>query len=339
MTTGPEAEEALAGWLAGHVERLAAPLRIDRLGAGQSNITSVVTDAEGRQWILRCPPPGAPAGAHDVHREVRILRALAGTSVPVPVVVAAGADAAGIGGAFCVMERVRGVALADERDAGALSPQERGRLSVETVEVLARIHDLDPDSVGLGNLGRRDGYLDRQIDRTRRNWEAWGGGSAAAGAWRECLRRLTGAVPRQQRVVIAHGDYRLSNLLVEDGGITAVLDWELCTLGDPLADLAWLVDDWRSPGDPAITMPSPTRVGGFASRERLIADYAARTGLDVGGLGYYRAFTHWKAATLLQGVLLRRRSGSLGDHGALDLIDLEHTIAYLLDAALAHVRS
>lgn len=134
--------------------------------------------------------------------------------------------------------------------------------------------------------------------------------------------------------MITHGDYRLSNLLVRDGRITAVLDWELCTLGDPLADLTWLLDDWRSPQEPAIVIPRPTRAGGFAARSEIVDAYAARTGLDVGDLDHYCAFTHWKAATLLQGVLVRRRSGSMGEHGALDLHSLQDSVEHLLDGAL-----
>jgi aminoglycoside phosphotransferase (APT) family kinase protein len=126
-----------------------------------------------------------------------------------------------------------------------------------------------------------------------------------------------------------HGDFRLSNLLVHDGQITAVLDWELCTVGDPLADLAWLLDDWRSPDEPAISMPSPTRAGGFPSRAELIETYRDETGFLLDRLGYYRGFTQWRAASLLQGVLTRRRLGVMGTHGAMDLELLDDSIAVL----------
>ncbi|GAA2862245.1 phosphotransferase family protein [Pseudonocardia halophobica] len=321
---------ALAEWLGERVEHLVPPVRVERVGTGQSNLTSVISDAEGREWILRYPA----GGRADVRREARILRALAATSVPVPAVVAEGRDAAGIEGGFLVMERMPGRPLEDEADAGRLSPPERRAVGDEAVELLATLHALDPESVGLGDLGRRDGYLTRQLARSAANWAAWGTESAADAVWREGFDRLSRAVPTQQRCVIVHGDYRLSNILVADGRLSSVLDWELCTLGDPLADLAWLVDDWRGPEDPSITIPSPTRVGGFADRAEIVADYAGRTGLNVEHLGYYRAFTHWRAATLLQGVAQRRRAGSLGVHGALDLLDLEHSIRYLLDGAL-----
>lgn len=332
--TAPPAPPAFTGWLGDRVPGLTPPLRLVRVGAGQSNITSVVTDADGREWVLRHPPAGAPAGSHDVHREARVLRALVGSGVPVPTVVAEGTDAGGVDGPFYVMDRSPGAPLVDEPDASACTPRQRRELSVETVEVLARLHALDPAAVGLQGLGRPTGFLERQTARTVRNWAAWGEGSAATPAWEECRRRITASVPRQQRTVITHGDYRLSNLLVRDGRITAVLDWELCTLGDPLADLAWLLDDWRSPQEPAIVIPRPTRAGGFAARAEIVDAYAARTGLDVGDLDHYCAFTHWKAATLLQGVLVRRRSGSMGEHGALDLHSLQDSVEHLLDGAL-----
>ena len=324
--------DALAGWLENRGQPVSPPLTARRVGAGQSNLTFLLRDEVGREWVLRRPPSGS--SAHDVGREARILSALADTPVPVPSVVGAGSDAAGIDGPFFVMHRSPGAPLEAEDDVAALSAQDRRDLAAEVVSVLAALHSVRPAEVGLDDLGPHEGYLDRQIRRTVRNWAAWGEDSPADPAWRACLRSLEVGMPRTQRTVIVHGDYRLSNLLIERGHVTAVLDWELCTLGDPLADLAWLIDDWRSPDDPAITMPSPTRAGGFPDRDTVVGDYGRRSGMDVSELDRYRAFTHWKAATLLQGVLIRRRGGGLGDHGALDLADLEHSISYLLNHAL-----
>ncbi|GAA5129571.1 phosphotransferase family protein [Haloechinothrix salitolerans] len=335
MTASTACDGKLAKWLGDRVPALAPPLRSRRIGAGQSNVTVLLTDAAGTEWILRRPPlADGGSAAHGVHREARILHALAGTAVPVPEVVATGVDEAGIDGPFAVMARARGIPLAEEHDATALTASERMWLATDVVAVLAELHALNPDEIGLADLGSRDNYVARQIRRMVRNWRTWGEDSAADPAWRACRARLEANVPEQHDVVLAHGDFRLANLLVAEGRVTAVLDWELCTLGDPLADLAWLVDDWRAPDEPAIAMPSPTRAGGFADRTELIADYVTRTGRDVGSLDYYRAFTHWKAATLLQGVLLRRRAGELGEHGAPDLTELERTIRYLLDEAL-----
>lgn len=341
MKSGPTVDPApadavtpeLAQWWARHVDP-APPISVTRIGAGQSNITALVADADGRQWVLRRPPAGARPGAHDMAREALVLRALAASPVPVPAVVAEGRDEAGLTGPFYVMHRAPGAALVDETDASALAPAQRRALSDETVRVLAALHSVDPVSVGLGGLGPATGYLERQIHRTERNWAAWGADSASDAVWRAGHRILAARVPRGQRTTLAHGDFRLANVLTRGAEITAVLDWELCTVGDPLADLAWLVDDWRDPSDPAIVMPSPTRAGGFRPRAEIIADYAERTGLDVGDLGIYRVFTHWKAATLLQGVLCRRRAGGLGEHGALDLAAVEQTVDHLLHEAL-----
>ena len=136
-----------------------------------------------------------------------------------------------------------------------------------------------------------------------------------------------------------HGDYRLSNLLVDNGVITAVLDWELCTIGDPMADVAWLLDDWRSPEEQSIVMPSPTRAGGFPSREEMLAAYREVSGIDPISLDVYRAFTQWRAAGLLRGVLQRRRAGVMGSHGAVDPAELETTIELLLSSARGNLVS
>ncbi|SNR82446.1 Predicted kinase, aminoglycoside phosphotransferase (APT) family [Haloechinothrix alba] len=335
MTAYADGHGQLAAWLGARVPALTAPVVSYRIGSGQSNLTFLLRDAESREWVLRRPPRSdEDGGEHGVLREARILRALATTAVPVPAVVATGAGEAGIDGPFAVTERAPGAVLSDERDAARLPVSERAELGTNVIATLAALHETDPGTVGLAELAPHDGYVARQIRRMSRNWRDWGWHSDADGLWRRCLDRLENRAPRPQRVTLVHGDYRLANVLVDRGRITAVLDWELCTLGDPIADLAWLVDDWRAPEDPAIAVPSPTRAGGFAHRADIVAEYAGRTGLDADALDYYRAFTHWKAATLLQGVLVRRRSGELGEHGAPDLVTLEDTIRYLLHEAL-----
>lgn len=199
--------------------------------------------------------------------------------------------------------------------------------------MLARLHALDPAAVGLQGLGRPTGFLERQTARTVRNWAAWGRAPRRPPAWEECRRRITASVPRQQRTVITHGDYRLSNLLVRDGRITAVLDWELCTLGDPLADLAWLLDDWRSPQEPAIVIPvPPVRAGSPLRRDRRRLRGPHRPGRRRPRplLRLHPLEGRDPAA----GVLVRRRSGSMGEHGALDLHSLQDSVEHLLDGAL-----
>jgi len=327
----------IARWLRAHGQPVVGAVRIQRVGMGQSNITSVVTDAAGRQWVLREPPPGAHrGGAHDVAREAGIITSLADSEIPLPAVIGIGERPSG--SEFFVMERVAGAPLENEADARALSAAQRQRLGVAVVTTLARLHRIPPATAGLA--GHTTPYLQRQIRRVSDAWLGSGSGSQHDSAWRAVQTRLLECAPATPPTpVIMHGDFRLSNLLVADGQITAVLDWELCTAGDPLADLAWLLDDWRAPEDPAISMPSPTRAGGFPTREELIDVYVAESGVRVDHLDYYRGFTQWRAASLLQGVMTRRRTGAMGSHGAIDLEQLDTSIASLLSTAATHLKA
>src|SRR5262245_11655412 len=202
---------------------------------GQSNITFIVTDGCGREWVLREPPPGTKQGnAHDVAREAGIVAALADSGVPVPRVV-------GIGANFFVMERVVGAPLESEDDALAIDLARRRELGLQVIKVLARLHALDPESVGIS--GPATPYVERQIRRFSAAWLRVGSGSAHDSAWRAIRTRLLERFPNPLGpAVVMHGDFRLSNLLVDDGRVTAVLDWELCTVGDAMVDLAWLLD-------------------------------------------------------------------------------------------------
>jgi aminoglycoside phosphotransferase (APT) family kinase protein len=326
----------VSSWLAQHGETVHGTVGIRRVGMGQSNVTSIVTDAEGREWVLREPPSGTRQGtAHDVHREARIIAALAGSGVPVPRVVGVGVSRGG--GSFFVMERVAGAPLECEADARNLDPRQRYELGLQVIRTLATLHTLDPASVGLRCSPTP--YVERQIRRVSDGWQRVGSGCAHDPAWRAVRARLLDRLPQTQAPsVVMHGDFRLSNLLVNSARITAVLDWELCTVGDPLADLAWLLDDWRSPAEPAISMPSPTRAGGFPARAELIDVYRNVTGFSIDRFGYYRGFTQWRAASLLQGVLTRRRAGVMGDHGAIDLDLLDASIATLLTSAAVQLK-
>jgi aminoglycoside phosphotransferase (APT) family kinase protein len=328
--------QAVSVWLAQHGEPITGPVDIRRIGMGQSNITSAVTDAEGRQWVLREPPSGTRQGtAHDVEREAGIITALAGTGVPVPRVVGVGSNRGG--GSFFVMERAVGSPLESEDDARNIPPQQRYELGLQVIETLARLHRLNPAAAGLTEPNTP--YVERQIRRISDAWLRVGSDSAHDSAWSAIRARLLERFPHLQGPsVVMHGDFRLSNLLVNNGQITAVLDWELCTVGDALVDLAWLLDDWRPPDEPAISMPSPTRAGGFPSRTELIEAYRNETRLPIDRLGYYRGFTQWRAASLLQGVLTRRRSGAMGDHGAIDLDQLDNSIATLLSSAASQLK-
>jgi aminoglycoside phosphotransferase (APT) family kinase protein len=332
---------AVSAWLRSQGECVGGDVTIARVGFGQSNITTIITGADGAEWVLREPPPGGHAqSAHDVAREARVVSNLADSGIPVPRVIGTGTTPGGAG--FFVMERVPGACLESDHDAAELTPEHRHELGLQVIRTLARLHTLDPGSVGLSDLGPKTpaSYLERQIRRLSATWDRVGLASSHDVVWHQGRSRLTAGMPDSPPpVVLVHGDFRLSNLLVQGPRITAVLDWELCTLGDPLADLAWLLDDWRQPDDEAISMPSPTRAGGFPDRATMVEEYCRETGFSVDRISYYRGFSQWRAATLLQGVLARRRSGVLGTHGQLDLNLLDHSIATLLAGAASDLQA
>ncbi len=331
---------AVRAWLQAQGESVTGDVTIARVGFGQSNITTVISAAGGGQWVLREPPPGNHAqSAHDVTREAHIVSRLANSGVPVPRVIGTGTAPSGSG--FFVMERMPGSAMESERDAAALTPGQRHELGLQVIRTLALLHTLDPESVGLADLGRPSqvSYLERQIRRLSTTWDRVGLGTHHDVIWHDVRARLGTGLPVPPPPVIMHGDFRLSNLLVHEARISAVLDWELCALGDPLADLAWLLDDWRQPEEDAISMPSPTRAGGFPDRQEMVDEYCRITGFNVDRITYYRGFSQWRAATLLQGVAARRRSGALGVHGQLDLGLLDDSIATLLATAAADLQA
>jgi aminoglycoside phosphotransferase (APT) family kinase protein len=307
--------ERVSAWFADNVAGAVPPLTFTLIAGGRSNLTFRVEDAAGRRWALRRPPTGhVLPTAHDMAREHRIIAALgARTDVPVAPAVAFCADPAVTGAPFYVMGYVDGHILRDAAAAELLPPAARRRAGEELIEVLARIHAVDPDAVGLGDLGRREGYIERQLRRWHAQYEQSKMGRDIP-LIDEVHRRLLAAVPAQQRSTIVHGDYRLDNtVLADDGAVRAVLDWELCTLGDPLADVGLLLVYWAEPGDPvAALITAPTMVPGFPSRAELAERYAARTGLDLSGIGYYTAFAYWKLACILQGVYERYVGGAGG---------------------------
>jgi len=304
-------------WLEAHVGLL-PPLDFDLVAGGRSNLTFKVTDAAGRSVVLRRPPTShVLPTAHDMAREHRVVTALGPTPVPVARTLGLCLDADVNGAPFYVMEFVRGHVLRDAAIAEAvLEPAGRRRASESLVEVLASLHDVDVDAVGLGDLGRREGYLSRQLNRWHTQFE----GSQVEGVERvetvdRVYERLAEAIPTEDGVTIVHGDYRLDNtMLADDGSVTAVLDWEICTLGDPLADIGLLMVYWTEPGDASAVLGgvAPTTVPGFASRAEVRSMYAQRTGREVDELDYYVAFGYWKLACILQGVGTRYRGGAAG---------------------------
>lgn len=293
----------LEPWLARNVPGAAPPFRYRLITGGRSNLTFEVTDAAGQRTVLRRPPLGhlLPT-AHDVLREHRIIAALGPTPVPVPPALAACDDPAVNGAPFFVTRFVEGVVLDTTERAAPLDPSARTALAANLIDVLARLHAVDPEAVGLGDLSKREGYLERQVRRWSRQWE--GSRTRELPLIDDVAARLRREMPPQRGVTIVHGDYRFGNCIADLARceIAAVLDWELCTLGDPLADLGHLAVYWHDPALPLPLTNDPTAAGGFSAFDDLAGRYARATGRDVMNLGYYRAFAAWRLAVIAEGV-------------------------------------
>jgi aminoglycoside phosphotransferase (APT) family kinase protein len=303
-------------WLEGNVAGAVGPFEATLIGGGRSNLTYAVAGADGRRMVVRRPPLGhVLATAHDVAREHRIIHALGPTDVPVPAALALCTDVSLNGAPFYVMSFVDGVVLDAPAKAESLDPATRARASEELVDTLARLHAVDVDAVGLGDLAKRDGYVERQLRRWQRQWAD--SRTRDLPAIDEVAERLSARVPPQREVVIAHGDYRFGNCLTDacTGRINAVLDWELCTLGDPLADVGYLGVYWTDPGTSGGRGNDPSGGEGFPRYSDLLERYARRTGRDIDGIDYYVAFQSWRLAVISEGVYARYLHGAMGDQG------------------------
>jgi aminoglycoside phosphotransferase (APT) family kinase protein len=285
--------------------------------------------------VLRRPPLGhVLPTAHDMGREFRVLDALSQTDVPVPQVFAFCDDVDVNGASFYVMDRVDGVILRGGTGLASLTPETARACSEELVDVLASIHAVDYEAVGLGEFGRPAGFLERQIRRWGEQWER--SKTREQPAVDELARRLQAALPESGPPTIVHGDYRLDNtMLAPDdlGTVVAVLDWEMSTLGDPLADLGLFLLYWGSPtaqnvatGEPIGTRP------GFLSRDEVVARYAQRSGRNVDNLDWYLVFASYKLAIIVEGINARIRMGkTLGD----GFTESDALVTALVEGALA----
>lgn len=306
------------------------------ISGGKSNLTFTLTSTAG-ELILRRPPTGELLpSAHDMGREARVQRGLAGTDVPVARVVLH--DEGGLMGVpFYVTEKVPGHVIRGELPAGyATTSAERAQMSFAFIDTLAALHAVDAEAVGLGDYGRPTGFMERQVRRWTGQWEA--SRTHHVVEIDELGRRLARSVPPQGRISIVHGDFRIDNVIYssqDPGQINAVLDWELSTLGDPLTDVALLMLFWRSSGESPIRLiPGVTHLPGFPDRHALLERYASASGADLSDLDYYQAFAHFKFAIVAQGVAARSASGAMGgqDFGALD-----DEILALAHAGLQHI--
>ena len=304
----------VTGWFEGNVPDVRPPLRFDLIAGGRSNLTYEVRDAASGRWVLRRPPLGQVlATAHDMGREHRIISALADTEVPVPPAIGICTDEAVNGAPFYVMGFVDGTVVRNAEIGRGIDEGARKAAGESIADVLAAIHRVDVDEVGLGDLGRREGYIERQLKRWHGQWEQ--SKTREVPAVDDVHERLSRAVPEQGPAAIVHGDYRLDNcILADDGTIAAVLDWELCTLGDPMADVGLLMVYWAEDGEdrPGL-LDAATALPGFPTRAELLERYAAGSGRTVEAIDFYIAFGYWKLACILEGVYARYRGGAMGN--------------------------
>jgi aminoglycoside phosphotransferase (APT) family kinase protein len=331
--------DRVSAWLATNIDGARAPFTFDLIAGGRSNLTYRVIDANGARFVLRRPPLGhVLATAHDMAREFRIIAAVGSTSVPVPRALGLCTDESVNGATFYVMGFVDGVVLDSADKAAALPLQLRPSAAHHLIDVLADLHAVDVDSVGLGDLARRDGYIERQLKRWSTQWE--NSKTRDLPEIDEVVRRLSSHLPRQQGVVIAHGDFRFGNCLtdVSSGRIAAVLDWELCTLGDPLADLGYLGVYWSDGPSNALRANDPTPAGGFPPYSELVDRYASTTGRDVSAVDYYVAFSCWRLAVISEGVYARYLHGAMGEQEGIDLATMKLGTEGLVQRAMEAVR-
>lgn len=326
--------DQVTAWMTSHTT-LNAPLTFTPIQGGRSNLTYIVRDASDVQVILRRPPLGEVLqSAHDMGRENRLISALWPTNVPVPRSLGYETDASITGAPFYVMEFVDGVVLRSPTDVEQHIPAaRRGELSQNLVDVLAELHAVDVDAVGLGDLARREGYVERQLKRWSAQVEA--AGQLEVFLLRELHERLVAAVPPPKTGArVVHGDYRLDNVIVDANTtkVAAVLDWEIATLGDPLADLAALLVYWTQDGDTVFPLrDAPTLAPGFWTRDQVIARYEQQTGIDCSDMDFYLAFGYWKMACILEGVYARFRSGQYDHQDQEELAFFEDVVPALAE--------
>ncbi|XVX21094.1 phosphotransferase family protein [Actinomycetota bacterium] len=297
--------DAVTGWIRTLDIGAQEPLAYERVGVGQSNLTFQVTDATGRRWVLRRPPLGhLLASAHDVAREHRILSALQGSDVPVVTVRGLCEDPAVTDVPLMLVDFVDGIVIEDEGDAERLTADQRREMGLSLARTLAQLHSVDIDAVGLADLASHKPYAARQLRRWAGQWEQ--SKTRELPEFDRLTRRLTASMPQPGEIRLVHGDAHIRNVIArESGEVAALIDWELSTLGDPLADFGSTLAYWAQAGDPPSWRSKATTLEGFPSHEELTAAYAQESGRDMADLGFWHALGLWKIAAIIEGV--RRR--------------------------------
>lgn len=302
--TGAELPDArwVADWLTSLGQKVDEEPAISRIGLGYSNLTFMVSVDDGRRWVLRRPPFGITlASAHNVLREARIMHALQGTRAPVPAILGVRQEEA----SWVLMEHIDGTVVDEMAVARSLDHSQRGAIAISMAETLATVHEVDIDAVGLGDLSKRTPYAARQIRRWNMQLDAVGGQELAGLA--DLATRLSAKIPTQTETTLVHGDYHIKNVISRDDAVVGILDWELSTLGDPLADIGTLLAYWPHGGEMAAAdRTAPSTLPGFPSRTELVDAYARRSGRDVSDVEFWHVLGLWKIAIIGAGV--RRRS-------------------------------
>ncbi len=321
MTLPNGISENVEAWLVANIPGATAPFTYTQIAGGHSNLTFKVDDAAGHSYVLRRPPLGHRlASAHDMSREHRIIHGLANTQVPVAPALGLCTDESVNDLPFYVMSFVDGHVIREKSVAErVLGPSGCRRASESIVDTMAAIHNVDLVAAGLNDLGKHDGYIARQLKR-------WHGNIVEQrtrdlplvdSVYNELLKRI----PEQGAATLVHGDYRLDNCMVDaQGNVIAVLDWEICTLGDPMADLGLLMVYWTGPTDEASAWANPVNTAdGFMNRHELAERYGRVSGRDISQLDFYVAFAYWKLACIIEGVYARYLGGALGQKDPAEL--------------------
>ncbi|MEE2031301.1 phosphotransferase family protein [Rhodococcus chondri] len=325
---------ALTKYLGGALDGgVSGELTVSLISGGRSNPTYRVADTD-RTWVLRRPPYGhVLPSAHDMKREFTVIKGLADSAVPVPDTVLLCEDTDVLGAPFYLMEFIDGVPVGTVEQASDLTSDERHRLGFDLVDTLAVLHGVDPDAVGLGSFGRPDGYLERQLGRWERQWEA--SRTTHRPEVSVLLDKLRRALPTSHFPGIVHGDVKLDNVLAsrdDKGKIVAVLDWEMATLGDTLADVGIMLSFWDQPG----TIDNPiteglARLDGFPTRTELLDRYITQRGIEIPDVDWYTVFADFKIAVILEGINARHAQGGTVGDGFDDIADM---VGPLLQRAL-----
>lgn len=321
MTLPNGISENVESWLVANIDGAVAPFHYTQIAGGHSNLTFKVDDAAGHSYVLRRPPLGHRlASAHDMGREHRIIAGLAHSAVPVAPALGLCTDENVNELPFYVMTFVDGHVIREKSVAESLLGESGCRRASESiVDTMAAIHGVDLVAAGLNDLGKHEGYIARQLKR-------WHGNileqrtrdlPLVDSVYEELMKRI----PEQGAATLVHGDYRLDNCMVDaHGNVIAVLDWEICTLGDPMADLGLLMVYWTGPTDEASAWSNPVNTAaGFMNRAELAERYARVSGRDISQLSFYEAFAFWKLACIIEGVYARYLGGALGQKDPAEL--------------------